>query len=295
MTTTTWRPVARIGISGWRYAGWRGSFYPPGLAQRRELEYAAAALNSIELNGSFYSLQRPSSYLQWGLETPTNFEFAIKGGRFITHMLRLRNVDTALANFFASGMLALGPKLGPVLWQLPERITFDAEVLGSFLGRLPHGTAAAAVLATGHDERLKDRNWTETDADRPLRHALEVRHPSFATEECYELLRRHNVALVLADTAGRWPFLSRVTSDFVYVRLHGGEELYVSGYSDEQLGQWAHRVHGWLSGAGCPDGQGRDVYVYFDNDVKVHAPYNAMELARRVQALGAAPKCREGQ
>jgi len=277
--------VARIGISGWRYAGWRGSFYPPGLAQRRELEYAAGMLNSIELNGSFYSLQRPSSYLQWASQTPADFEFSVKGGRFITHMLRLRNVDTALANFFASGVLALGPKLGPVLWQLPERVTFDAETLEAFLGSLPRRTQAAANLASGHDERLKDRNWTQTDADRPLRHALEVRHPSFATEDCYELLRRHNVALVLADSAGRWPLLSRVTSDFIYVRLHGSEELYVSGYTPEQLDQWAHRVHGWLTGAGCTDAKGRDVYVYFDNDVKVHAPYNAMDLARRVQAL----------
>lgn len=275
-------PQARIGISGWRYAGWRGRFYPPGLPQRSELEYAAAAMNSIELNGSFYSLQRPTSYLQWAGQTPADFEFAVKGGRFITHMLRLRHVDTALANFFASGVLALGPKLGPVLWQLPERIEFDADMLGSFLARLPRSTAEAAVLAAGHDDRLKDRSWTDVDTDRPIRHALEVRHPSFATEECYGLLRRHGTALVVADTAGRWPFLQEVTGDFVYVRLHGGDELYVSGYGPEQLDRWADLVRNWLSGAGCPDGVGRDVYVYFDNDVKVHAPYNAIDLARRL-------------
>ncbi len=111
----------RVGISGWRYAGWRGDFYPAGLPQRRELEYAAAWLTSIEINGSFYSLQRPDSYRRWRAETPDGFVFAVKGGRFITHLKRLQDVETPLANFFASGVLALGPSLGPVLWQLPER------------------------------------------------------------------------------------------------------------------------------------------------------------------------------
>jgi uncharacterized protein YecE (DUF72 family) len=279
------KPAARIGISGWRYAGWRGSFYPAGLAQRKELAYAAAQLNSIEINGSFYSLQRPSSYEHWARETPPDFEFSVKGPRFITHMLRLRKVDVALANFFASGVLALGHKLGPVLWQLPERSVFDAEVLGAFLSRLPQRMEAAAVLARGHDERLRDRSWTTVDVDRPMRHALEVRHASFATPEGYDLLREHNVALVQADSAGRWPSFSQLTSDFAYVRLHGGDELYVSGYRNDELDLWAQRIHDWLRGSDCPDGEGRDVYVYFDNDVKVHAPYDAMALARRLEAV----------
>ncbi|HET7414557.1 MAG TPA: DUF72 domain-containing protein [Arthrobacter sp.] len=275
-------PVARIGISGWRYAPWRGVFFPSGLPQRRELEYAAARLDTIEINGSFYSLQRPSSYLRWKEATPPGFLFAVKGGRYITHMLRLRNVETALANFFASGVLALGDKLGPVLWQLPEREQFDPGVLDAFLGQLPHSTGTAAALAAGHGDKLKDRAWTDVDADRPLRHALEVRHPSYDDPRFYELLRSHNVSLVIADSAGRWPQLDGVTSDVVYVRLHGGEELYVSGYSDDELDRWADTIRGWLSGATCPDGRGRDVHVYFDNDVKVHAPFNAMELARRL-------------
>ncbi|WP_035781749.1 DUF72 domain-containing protein [Arthrobacter sp. H14] len=285
MTTSTEPagPTARIGISGWRYKPWRGTFYPPGLVQHRELEYAAGHLDTIEINGSFYSLQRPSSYLQWRDATPPDFVFAVKGGRYITHMLRLRNVQVALANFFASGVLALDAKLGPILWQLPERVTFDAEVLDQFLALLPRSTTAAAGLATGRDDKLgDDRVWTDVVVDRPLRHALEIRHPSYINPEFYDLLRRHNVALVVADSAGRWPMLHEVTADFVYVRLHGGEELYVSGYSDDELDCWADTVKGWLTGSGCPDGRGRDVHVYFDNDVKVHAPFNAMGLARRL-------------
>jgi uncharacterized protein YecE (DUF72 family) len=270
----------RVGISGWRYPPWRGSFYPKGLPQRRELAYAADHLGTVEINGSFYSLQRPSSYLAWRADTPDGFVFSVKGGRFITHMKKLRDVETALANFFASGVLALGDRLGPVLWQLPPLLAFDADRLARFFALLPRTTSAAASLAAGHDERLKDRSWTTTDADRPLRHALEVRHASYVCAEFPALLREHDVALVVADTAGKWPLLTDVTSDFVYVRLHGDVELYVSGYSDEALDVWAERIRGWRDA-------GLDVFVYFDNDVKVRAPVDAMALARR---LGVGPR-----
>jgi len=270
---------AFIGISGWRYRSWRGRFYPPGLPQRRELEYAASRMNSVELNGSFYSLQRPTSYQRWRAEVPEGFVFAVKGSRYLTHMLKLRNFDTALANFLASGVLALGPTLGPILWQLPERLQFNPEVLEAFLTGLPRSTVAAAQLAIAHDARLEGRAHLEVEADLPIRHALEVRSPTFETPEFVELLRRQNVGLVVADTAGRWPFMKDVTSDFVYVRLHGAEELYVSGYTDEQLESWAADLRGWRSGSSTPDGVGRDVYVYFDNDVKVHAPFDAIRLA----------------
>ncbi|HEY0261027.1 MAG TPA: DUF72 domain-containing protein, partial [Lacisediminihabitans sp.] len=236
----------------------------------------------IELNGSFYSLQRPSSYERWRDETPPSFVFSVKGGRFITHMLSLRGARTALANYFASGVLALGDKLGPVLWQLPERLHFDAELLEEFFGLLPRTTAEAVRLTEHHDDRVDGRMWTEIDADRPIRHALEVRHPSFVTQEAVDLIRRNDVSLVVADTAGRWPLVREVTSDFVYVRLHGAEELYSSGYTDEALDSWAREIRGWLDGSGCPDGRGRDVYVYFDNDTKVHAPFDAMHLAERL-------------
>lgn len=269
----------RIGISGWRYAPWRGVFYPPKLPQRLELAHAASLLSSVELNGSFYSLQRPESYRHWHEATPPGFLFAVKGGRFITHMVKLRNAEQPLANFFASGVLALGDKLGPVLWQLPPMLGYDAGRLAAFFDLLPRTTSAAAALARGHDERLEGRALTETDADRPLRHALEVRHDTFVTPDFVDLLRRHDVGLVVADTAGKWPFLQDVTSSLVYVRLHGGEELYVSGYDDAALTRWAERIAAWADA-------GHDVVVYFDNDVKVHAPFDALRLA---QLLGVGP------
>jgi uncharacterized protein YecE (DUF72 family) len=284
----------RIGISGWRYAPWRGTFYPKGLTQARELEYAADRLNSIEINGSFYALQRPESYRRWAEQTPDDFVFSLKGPRFITHLKKLTDVQVPLANFFASGPLALGAKLGPVLWQLPPTLGFDADRMNDFLSRLPRSSAAAAELATGHDERLDDRALTVTDADRPIRHAVEVRHAGFATAEFIDLLRAQDVALVVADTAARFPFLDDVTADFVYVRLHGDEELYVSGYDDPALDQWAARVREWRAGRtprtehtlARPAGRragGRDVYVYFDNDVKTRAPYDAVQLAERLR------------
>ena len=197
----------RVGISGWRYPAWRGDFYPKGLPQRRELEHAASRLTSIEVNGSFYSLQRPSSYAAWRAEATSarpDFVFSVKGPRYVTHLKRLRDVDIALANFFASGVLALGPTLGPVLWQLPENFRFDAEVVDAFLGRLPRTTTEAAVLAGRHDDKVPDdRALTVAEDDRPLRYALEFRSPTFAVAEAYALLRRHGVATVYADTAGR--------------------------------------------------------------------------------------------
>ena len=268
-------PRVRIGISGWTYPPWRGGFYPVGLPHRQELEYAAAAVSTIEINGSFYSLQRPTSYQAWQERTPAGFVFAVKGGRFITHMKKLKDVETPLANFFASGVLALGDKLGPLLWQLPPNFGFNAERLDTFFSLLPRSTAAAAELAQRHDERMIDRAWTTTDADRPIRHALEVRHASFVDPVFVDLLRKHGIALVTADTAGKWPFMEDQTSTFAYARLHGAEELYVSGYSDEALDRWADRVRRWSAG-------GRDVFVYCDNDVKVHAPYNAICLADKL-------------
>ncbi len=266
----------RVGISGWRYAGWRGDFYPKGLPQRRELEYAAEHLTSIEINGSFYSLQRPTSYAGWRAETPDDFVFSVKGGRYVTHLKRLVGVETALANFFASGVLALGPKLGPVLWQLPENLPFDADVLDAFFALLPRTTGEAAELARRHDDKVKEgRSLTVAEDDRPLRHALEFRSPTFVAEPAYELMRRHDVACVLADTAGRWPRVEQVTSDFVYVRLHGDKELYASGYTDASLDEWAAKCRTW-------ECEGLDVYVYFDNDIKGFAPHDAMDLIARL-------------
>ena len=266
----------RVGTSGWRYPPWRGAFYPTGLPQREELAYLSRRVDSIEINGSFYSLQRPESYRAWVAQTPDDFVFAVKGGRFITHLKQLRDVEVPLANFFASGVLALGAKLGPILWQLPPRMKFDPDRLGAFIAMLPRSTAAAAALAAGHDERLEGRAHVETDADRPLRHALEVRHESFRAPGFAELARAHQVAVVVADSAGTWPRFDELTTDFCYVRLHGADELYTSGYTPEALDAWARSVRGW--GAA-----GRDVFVYFDNDAKVHAPRDAIALLERLR------------
>ncbi|WP_374010234.1 DUF72 domain-containing protein [Leifsonia sp. LS-T14] len=266
--------LARIGISGWTYAPWRGVFYPPKLQHRLELQYASEQLDSIEINGSFYSLQRPSSYRTWAEHTPDEFVFSVKGGRYITHILRLRNARAAVANFFASGVLALGPKLGPLLWQLPPTLQFDAESVDAFFRQLPRTTAEAAVLA-GESTLDEDRTYTTVDADRPLRHVVEVRHTSFDVPAFVELARAHGVAIVLADTAGRYPVIRELTAPFAYVRLHGDEELYTSGYTAESLDRWAVELTGWLE-------RGMDVYAYFDNDVKVRAPYDAMGLRDRL-------------
>lgn len=284
----------RIGISGWRYAPWRGVFYPPGLAQRRELEYAAAAFPSIEINGSFYSLQSPSSWAQWRDQTPGDFVFAVKGPRYITHMLRLRGIETALANFFASGVLLLGPKLGPMLWQFPPRFRFDAAVFEAFLAGLPRDTEAALALARRRDRTLmRGRCALPAQPALPLRHAVEVRDASFAQPAFVRLLRRHRVGLVVADTAGLFPYAEDITADFVYLRLHGDEELYVSGYGDAALDRWAARIRDWADGGEPTDAvristraprarRARDVYCYFDNDAKVHAPFDAAGLRRRL-------------
>jgi uncharacterized protein YecE (DUF72 family) len=265
----------RIGISGWTYPGWRGDFYPRGLVQRRELEYAAERLTSIEINGSFYSLQRPTSYAAWREQTPDDFVFSVKGGRYISHLKRLADVETPLANFFASGVLALGPKLGPILWQLPENLRYDADRLAGFFAQLPRTTTAAAALAQRHDDKVpEDRALVTTEADRPLRYALEFRSPSFVTPEATALLREHDIACVLADTAGKWPKVDEDTSDFRYVRLHGDAELYASGYSGASLDDWAEKCRRWA--------QDRDVFVYFDNDIKGYAPHDAMALQQRL-------------
>ncbi len=270
--------TVRVGIAGWRYPGWRGDFYPAGLPQRRELEHAAERLTSIEVNGSFYSLQRPTSYASWRAETPDDFVFSVKGPRYVTHLKRLVDVDVALANFFASGVLGLGPKLGPVLWQLPENLRFDAGVLDAFLAGLPRTTGEAAALAEHHDDKVKEgRSLTSTEADVPLRHALEFRSTTFADDAAYEILRRHGVACVLADTAGKWPRVDEVTADFAYARLHGDKELYASGYTDAALDEWATRCRAW-------DADGLDAFVYFDNDLKGFAPHDAMRLIARLGA-----------
>ena len=288
-------PDIRIGISGWRYEPWRGTFYPEDLPQKRELHYASRQLNSIEINGSFYSLQRPSSWKQWYEETPDDFVFSVKCSRYITHMRRLKDIDDPLANFYAQGLLALKEKLGPFLWQFPPNFKFDPDRLESFFEKLPRDSKEAAQLAKKHTAFMKGRTYFEVDKNHPIRHAIEIRHDSFKSPDFISLLRKHDIALVVADTAGKWPFMEDLTSDFVYARLHGDEALYTSGYTPKALDNWAARVKAWLKGTEVKDAEhasdkpakkpkhkSRDVHIYFDNDVKVRAPFDAIGLSQRV-------------
>ncbi len=282
----------RIGISGWTYGGWRGVWYPKGLAQYRELEFASRRHNTIEINGSFYSLQRPSAYESWYRETPPGFTFSVKGPRFVTHMKKLRDVRVPVANFFGSGVLALREKLGPILWQFPPNFGWNEGRFREFFELLPKRTDEAAEMAKLHDDKLKHGVYAQTDAARPIRYCVEIRHPTFLVPEFFALLREYNIAFVFADTARRWPYAEDLTADFVYVRLHGDEQLYVSGYSPSALDWWATRIRLWAKGKAAPDAPlvsksrtkpaAREVYVYFDNDAKVHAPFDAQQLAARL-------------
>ena len=266
--------MIRIGISGWRYEPWRGVFYPQDLAHRRELEYAARKFPSIEINGTFYSLQRPECFAAWHGDTPPRFVFAIKGSRFITHMKRLKDIERPLANFFASGIFNLREKIGPFLWQFPPSFRYDRERLEAFFEILPRDTQSALELARKRDYRVKGRSRLAIDRNRKLRHAIEIRHESFIDPAFVRLLRKHRIALVVADTAGKWPYMEDATADFMYLRLHGDKEIYKSGYTDAALDRWAARIEGWA--------KSRDVYCYFDNDMKVKAPFDAMNLSRKL-------------
>ena len=278
----------RIGISGWRYEPWRGVWYPEGLPQRRELEFCARHFPTVEINGSFYSLQRPEFYESWYRDTPAGFVFAVKGSRYITHLRRLKEIEKPLANFFAQGIFELREKLGPILWQFPPMFPYKRERLAAFFKLLPRSTEAALRLARKRDSRLHGRSRLAIDADRPLRHAIEIRHASFMNQDFVDLLREHGIGLVVADTAGKWPRLFHVTADFAYVRLHGDVKIYTSGYTDAALSSWAQRIRAW-------DRDGRDVYVYFDNDVKVKAPYDALALMKKLKLSWGTPERKAGE
>lgn len=282
----------RIGISGWTYAPWRGKFYPEDLAHKRELSYVGDKFRSVEVNGTFYGSQRPESFLRWAKEVPEDFLFAVKGPRYITHTRRLRDVEKPLANFFATGVLGLDEKLGPILWQFPPNFKFDADLMESFLALLPHDMRAAAKLTRKHEKKFGNSPIPRITDNRAVRHAIEVRHESFVTPDFIALLRKHRVALVCADTVD-WPRLMDVTADFVYCRLHGSKELYASGYGARDIAEWARRVAAWSRGVEPRGGDrasdrkprkrsARDVFVYFDNDMKVRAPKDARSLAAAV-------------
>jgi uncharacterized protein YecE (DUF72 family) len=287
----------RIGISGWTFDGWRGTFYPDRLRGKDELAFASRKVGSIEINGTFHSLFRPANYQSWYEQTPAGFVFAVKAPKYITHERRLKDFETPLSNFLASGILALGEKLGPILWQFPPTLPFTAERFAPFMAALPHDMKTAAHLGTGHSTWLEGRTFLEPRENRPLRHAIEGRHESFRSPEFIELARRHGIAVVVGDTAGRWPCIEDVTTSFIYIRLHGDETKYPDGYTKAALEHWAERLQIWAAGRQPADAQTvvslpppaepRQVFAFFDNDVKELAAVNALSMISHLCELGA--------
>lgn len=291
----------RIGISGWTYVPWRGNFYPAGLPQKSELAYASRRFNALEVNGTFYSLQRPSNFQSWYEQSPSGFVFTLKGGRFLTHMRKLREPQEPLANFFAQGVLKLREKLGPILWQFPPNMPFHEDRFKQFFDLLPRDTKELARLGKKHGPQLKGRAFLEVDELRRVRHAVEFRHESFLTDRFIQLLRAHDIALVVADVASKYPTAEDVTADWVYVRLHGSRQLYASGYTPREIKAWAAKIEAWHRGGeprnarrialpGRSAKHGRDVFVFFDNtDVKLRAPVDARRMAEELGFGPAAP------
>ncbi|WIY52496.1 DUF72 domain-containing protein [Devosia sp. YIM 151766] len=263
----------RTGTAGWVYAPWRGTFFPAGLVQKKELSYAASRLTSIEINATFRANQKPDSFARWAGETPDGFKFSIKGPQLVTHVRRLKNCGQELANFFASGPLALGDRLGPFVWQLPPNLAFDAQGLDAFLALLPADIDTYLALA-GKSDGAKTPPYLDANGVTIIRHAIEPRHPSFNSPEADDLLRRYNVARVVADTAEN-PFRN-LTADFAYCRLQGPARPDADGYEQADIADWAGTIANWRD-------HGHDVFAYFVHEDKLHAPANAIALR---QALG---------
>ena len=277
----------RIGIAGWVFEPWRGSFYPKGLKSRDELAFASSALGTIEINATYYRTQKPDSFETWAAAAPDDFLFSVKGNRFITQGVNTRDPAVPLANFFASGIFRLGAKLGPLVWQLPSTTRFDPERLEAFLKLLPRSPEAAGALAVQHEDRLGENTATDPGGIGHLRHAIEVEHPSFADPGFVQLLRKYKTAMVINDTAG-WPYRD-VTADFVYARLKGPPGG--GGYTEADLDHWAEQVAGWAEGLEsggesllAPRAQtpSLDCFLYFVHEDKHHAPRNAQLLMRRL-------------
>lgn len=244
----------RVGIGGWVYPPWRGTFYPPGLPQTRELGYASRQVTAIEINGTFYGAQKPASFRRWHDETPEDFVFSLKGPRYATHRSDLAAAGPSIDRFFGSGVLELRNKLGPILWQFAPWMSFDEVGFGAFLDLLPR--------------KLEDRE---------IRHVVEVRHHSFASPVFIELLRRHLVAIALVDDDNYSAF-DELTADFVYARLRRCAEAEPAGYPPAALDTWAQRF--WRQSGNNV----RDCFVYFINGAKVRAPAAAQALLQRLSS-----------
>lgn len=283
----------RVGMSGWTYPDWRGGFYPKGLVQKKELHYASRQLNSIEINGTFYSLQKPESFQRWYDDTPDDFVFAVKAPQYITHIRRLKEVAEPLCNFLASGLLCLGEKLGPILWQFPPSVMLKDDRFEKFLKILPHDFQAASRLAKKHTSKLEGRSFTKAKGDFRIRHAFEFRNSSFMDEGFIEMLREYGVAAVFAHSGEKCPYIEDLTADFVYARMHGQDAKYKKGYTTETLNWLSERVGLWTKGKQSADAElvtttkpkavDRDVYVYFDTEAKKHAPIDALNLSRKLK------------
>ena len=285
-----------VGMSGWTFDRWRGDFYPAGLVQKKELEHASRQVNSIEINGTFYGLQKPSSFSKWFDETPNDFCFAVKAPQYITHIRRLKDIQEPLSNFLASGLFCLKHKLGPILWQFPPNVMLKDDRFEKFLKLLPKDSKSAGKLAKQHSSKMDGRSHTKVDGDFALRHAFEFRHPSFKNPSFIDLMRKHGVAVVVAHSGLKSPYMEDLTADFVYARMHGQERLYAKGYPAPFISKWAERVKCWTEGQQPADAEcvstskprlvKRDVFVYFDTEEKKHAPFDALNLSKR---LGLAP------
>jgi uncharacterized protein YecE (DUF72 family) len=281
-----------VGMSGWTFPGWRGDFYPKGLTHKRELEYASRQVNSIEINGTFYSLQKPESFQRWYEEAPTDFVFSLKAPQYITHIRRLQDVVEPLANFFASGVFCLREKMGPILWQFPPSVMLKDDRFEQFLRLLPYDSKSAARLARQHGSKVEGRSHTEVHGDFAVRHAFEFRHDSFVNEGFIEMLREYGVAVVFAHSGSKSPYMEDLTADFVYARMHGQESEYKNGYTSEALTWLAGRVGAWTKGGQAVDAHcvsdskpkkvARDVFVYFDTENKVRAPFDALNLRKKL-------------
>jgi uncharacterized protein YecE (DUF72 family) len=241
----------RVGIGGWVYPAWRGAFYPPGLRQTEELAFASRHVTAIEINGTFYRIQTPASFRRWHDETPDDFAFSLKAPRFLTHRAELASAAPYMDRFFASFLLDLGGKLGPILWQFAPTKQFDAADFAAFLDLLP---------------RTRD--------GRALRHVVEARHRSFQCPEFIDLLRRHGVAVALVDDPHH-PEFAELTADFVYLRLRRCAEAEPAGYTPDALNRWAERLNAWSA-------EGRDCFLYFINGAKIRAPAAAQALIERL-------------
>jgi len=258
----------RVGIGGWTYEPWRGVFFPEGLAHKKELEFASHAVTAIEVNGTYYGTQKPATFATWAKTAPDGFVFALKASRYTTNRKVLAEAGESIGRFLGQGIVELGDKLGPILWQFMATKKFDAEDFGAFLNLLPAKHEGIA-----------------------LRHAIHVRHESFAVPDFIEMCRKAGVALVYADSA-EYPAIADITGDFVYARLENAVEEVSTGYTDNQLDDWAKAARLWAEG-GAPEGlpyadtakprkQGRDTFVFFINGAKVRAPAGAMALIERL-------------